>query len=211
MTPNGQNFKVRPDRTIVRLWLNQFLERVQAHYPDLVIDLTVDVSPVMLDHLVRGELDLCLCLGLGEDDRIVKLPLFNAPLVFLAAPELDLGPEPLEIDTLRRVPIITQPKATSPYLTVHRALRRAGDKPPRIYSNSSLTSIIQMAVDGIGICVAPEAAALRELAEGRLRIVRTVIELPVHRFNACRLHRIGGGAVEHLALLAQRVSNSSSR
>lgn len=194
--------------TIVRLWLNQFLERVHALYPDLVIDLTVDVSPVMLDHLLRGDLDLCLCLGLSEDERIVNLPLFTAPLVFLAATHLDLGPEPLGLDALRQVPIITYPKATSPYRTLQRALRRAGDKPPRIYTNSSLASIIQMTLDNIGICAVPEAVAGRELAEGRLRILRTVLELPEHRFNACHLHRPGDGVIEHLALMAQRVSIS---
>lgn len=194
--------------TIVRLWLNQFLERVQAHYPDLVIDLTVDVSPVMLDQLLRGDLDLCLCLGLSGDERIVNRPLFKTPLAFLASPQFDLGPEPLGIEALRQVPIITLPKGTTPYMILLRALGRAGDKPPRIYSNSSLSSVLQMAVDGIGICVVPRAVASRELAEGRLHVLQTALDLPDHSFNACHLHRVGGGVIEHLALLAQGVGSS---
>ena len=192
--------------TIVRLWLHQFLERAHALYPELVIDLSVDVSSVMLDQLMRGELDLCLCLSLSDNARIVNLPLFSAPLVFLASSRFDPGPEPLGLDALRRIPIITFPKSTSPYPMLQRALRRAGDRPPRIYTNASLASIIQMARDQIGLCVIPEIVVRREIASGELRVVRTVLDLPDHRFNASYLQRAGADVVASLAQLACQVS-----
>ncbi|WP_159591961.1 LysR family transcriptional regulator [Chelativorans xinjiangense] len=191
--------------SIVRLWLNQFLERAHALYPNLVIDLTVDISPLMRDQLLRSELDLCLCLGLSDDARIINLPLFTAPLAFIASSKLDFGSEPLGIDSLRQIPIITYPKATSPYPMLQRALRRAGEAPPRIYTNSSLASMVQMAQDHIGICAIPQAVVQNQLDSGELRVVDTVLDLPEHRFTACHLHRPPGGVVEQLALLAQRV------
>lgn len=191
--------------TIVRLWLNDFLERVHGLYPNLVIDLSVDVTPVMLEQLLRGDLDLCLCLSLTEDVRIASLPLFTAPLVFLASTEMEIGAEPLDIEALRAVPIITYPKATSPYTTLMRALHRAGETRPRIYTNSSLASMIRMTLDRIGICAIPEEVARTEIDEGKLRVIRTVLDLPEHRFSACYLHRTSAGVVEHLAMLAQKV------
>lgn len=193
--------------TIGRLWLRHFLERAHALYPRLVIDLTIDVSPVMLDQLLKGDLDLCLFLRPADDARLVSRPLFRAPLRFFASARLDVGPEPLTAEALRRFPIITYPKATSPYAILERALRRSGEARPRIFANSSLTTMIQMTLDQIGLCVIPEEVVLNELADGRLKRVATTLDLPDHIFTATYTRQAYLHVVEELSELAKVVSH----
>ncbi len=197
--------------TVGRLWLRQFLERAHALYPRLVIDLTIDVSPVMLDQLLKGDLDLCLFLRPADDARLVSRPLFRAPLRFFASAGLDVGPEPLGAQELRRFPIITYPKATSPYAILERALRRSGEARPRIFANSSLTTMIQMTLDQIGLCVIPEEVVREELAAGRLKRVATTLDLPDHVFTATHTRQACPHIVDDLAELATAISRRHTR
>jgi DNA-binding transcriptional LysR family regulator len=59
-----------------------------------------------------------------------------------------------------------------------RLFNAPGVGRPRIYSSSSLSTIVRMALDGIGISVIPPVAIRDELADGRLRIVPTQNRMP---------------------------------
>lgn len=196
--------------TIARLWLNRFLERAHAIYPNVVIDIMVDLSPTMRDMLVKGELDLCLMLGPIEEREMANLHLLTAPLEFLASPDLDVGEEPLSVETIRRFPIITYPKATSPYQFLRERLSSPNAPPPRIFGNSSLTTIIQMVKDRIGLCVIPRVAARREIAEGQLRVLETRVDLPAHIFTATYPMALAGGIAAPFAALAHEISRTFS-
>ncbi len=65
----------------------------------------------------------------------------------------------------------------------------------RIFSSSSLASIVCMAVDGIGIGVVPLAVASVGLRDGRPRFLEVAEVLPLLRFTASFL----GTAVSGLA------------
>ncbi len=192
--------------TIARLWLGRFMERAHAIYPNVVIDLTIDVSPTMRDLLTRGELDLAFLLGPIDDPQISNHPLFSFPLAFIASPDLDVGEEPLGIEAIRRFPIITYPKVTSPYPYLREVLSSPNAPLPRIFGNSSLTTMMQMTIDRIGLCVIPAVVAQDDIAAGRLRIVETVLDLPSHNFTASYPMALAGGLAVPMAELAQKIA-----
>ena len=79
---------------------------------------------------------------------------------------------------LTRYPVITYPRNTNPYVQVHEFLARSNLPPPRLYSNASLSTIVRMAVEGVGVGVGviPAQIVRPELAHDTLRIVDTVPE-----------------------------------
>jgi DNA-binding transcriptional LysR family regulator len=59
----GGLLRLGVSETIVHTWLARFIERVNATYPRIVLDIVVDVSPNLRDALVAHGLDLALLLG----------------------------------------------------------------------------------------------------------------------------------------------------
>lgn len=192
--------------TIVQTWLSRFIERAHAVYPNVLIDLTVDITPVMRDALVSRELDLAFLLGPITEPNMANLDLGSYRLAVVAASDLEVGPEPLALRDILKYPIITYPKSTYPYTFLRETLSVPEMGTPRIFSNSSLSTIIRMTEDHIGLSVIPPEVIRRELAAGKLRIVETALDLPPLLFTASYPMTLGGGIAASLAALAAEVA-----
>lgn len=163
--------------TIVHTWLVEFLEQVQQKYPNLSIDIVVDITPTLRDSLKSGELDMAFLLGPQLDDELVETTLCSYELNFLSSPSLKPGKEPLSNSDVAAHPLITFPKRTYPYTYLRQELTTPEHGAPRFFTNWSLSTIVRMAEDGFGICVVPRLAVLKEVEQGRLKIRNTQLQL----------------------------------
>lgn len=207
LRPVRRTIRVGASETIARLWIRDFVEMAEAALPDVNINMTVDVSPRMRERLLNGELDLCFYLG-ANDPKLVSKPLFRAQLGFFAASGFWLVDEPVSIEALRRIPIITYHPtiSISPYLMLQKALQQPGGTGPTLIENSSLTSIIEMTLDGHGLCVVPIEIVGKELERGGLRAVETLLPLPAHWFVAAYRQDEDCEVLDHLVVLAQQIA-----
>lgn len=194
--------------TIAQTWLSRFIERAHAVYPNIVIDLTVDVSSVMRELLGRGDLDLVFLLGSVHELTTASCDICAYPLAVIASPDLELGDEPLSIARIREFPVITYPRTTAPYQRLREALYDPRQPPPRIFGNSSLTTIVQMTLDRIGLSLIPPIAVQKELEAGRLRIVDSALRLPDMAFKAAFSLTLSGSLARPMAELAQEVARA---
>jgi len=137
--------------TIVHTWLARFIERAHAVYPNVVIDITVDVSPAMRDALVGREIDLAFLLGPVSEPSMVNHDLCSYPLAFIAAGDFDVGPEPVSLQALLKHPVITYPRTTAPYVRLREMLSVPDLPSPRLFTSSSLATIIRMTLDRVGV------------------------------------------------------------
>jgi DNA-binding transcriptional LysR family regulator len=170
--------RIGVSETIVHTWLTLFVERVHQTYPNVTLEIEVDISSNLRDALVDNRLDVCFLLGPVSEPSMTNYDLSRYPLAFIANTTMNLGPEPIGLATLVQTPIITYQKTTRPYILLRKSLMRPDLPPPRIYSNSSLSTIVRMTLDGIGVSVIPPAVIAPELRRGELRIMRTEIDLP---------------------------------
>lgn len=198
--------RIGVSETIVHTWLARFVERVHQLYPNIILDIEVDVSPNLRDAVVDNRLDICFLLGPVSEPSMINRDLCRYPLAFVANTSMDLGPEPVELARLIKTPIITYHKTTRPYMMLRQALAKADLPPPRIYSNSSLSTIVRMTLDGIGVSVIPPVVIAPELSRGELRIVRTEIALPDLVFTATIPATPGGSLAGPLVQLAAQVA-----
>jgi DNA-binding transcriptional LysR family regulator len=136
--------------------------------------------------------------------------LCRYPLAFVVRADIDLGPEPVPLERLSERPIITFPKTTRPYIALRDMLSRPELPPPRIFSNSSLSTIVKMTEDGIGISAIPPAVIRRELESGELRIINTQISLPDLSFTASLPITPDGLISEPVAQLAIEIAKESA-
>lgn len=195
--------------TIVHTWLSRFIERVHGAHPAITIDIEVDVSPNLRARLIDHEIDLAFLLGPISDPRVNNHELSRYPLAFVASPDLDLPQGPVSLSALLRFPLITYPKTARPYIMLREMLRAPGLPTPRIFGNASLSSIVRMTLDRIGISVIPPVVIRRELEDGSLRIVTTEIELPDLNFTATLPVAPEGALAQPLAQLACEVAREA--
>lgn len=193
--------------TVVHLWLNKWLKQLHEHYPAIDIEISVDVSTVLQDRLLRGELDLALLLGPVNAPTVKNLPLGEVPLALVCATSLPIQQDLRSLEPLSRWPILTYMRSTSPHSQVCRLFNNAGIAAPRIFGNASLVSIINMVLDGVGIGVIPAVAVTKELAEGKLKMLNPVCEMPSLSFTASYAREPGDILSAKAAFLAQRVAN----
>jgi DNA-binding transcriptional LysR family regulator len=170
--------------TIVHTWLSRLIERLHAVYPSVTLEIEVDTTPNLRAALVAHQLDVAFLLGPVSEARVKNLPLCAYPLAWIASPKLELPAEPVPIAALARWPIITYPRNTRPYLEIQELFGRVDLPAPRLYGNASLSTIVRMTIDGIGVSAIPPAIIGRELAEKKLRLVRADRSLPDLNFVA---------------------------
>lgn len=170
--------------TIVHTWLAKLIERMHAVYPALTLEIEVDTSPLLRERLVSHQLDIAFLLGPVSEPRMKNVALSSYPLAWVASPDLDLGPDPVPLGVLARWPIITYPRNTRPYITVREMMTRSDFPQLRMYGNASLSTIVRMTLDGIGVSAIPPVVIRRELTEKRLRLVRAEQNLPDLNFAA---------------------------
>lgn len=164
--------------TVVHTWLPRFIERVHARYPGVILDIGVETSPNLREALIAHEIDLAFLLGPVSDPRMINRELSRYPLAFVARADADLPDGIVPLAEIVKRPVITYPKTTRPYLALRELLSRPDLPPCRLYSNASLSTIVRMTLDGIGVSAIPPIVIARELAEGSLRVIRTELDLP---------------------------------
>ncbi len=171
--------------TIVQTWLPTLIELVHAAYPALVLEIEVDTTHVLRSHLMSRQIDLAFLMGPVLEARVENLPLCTYPLAWVASPLLELGPEPLTLERIGRLPIVTYPSNSAPYRVVRDMLTRAGVVSPRMYGSASMSMVVRMTQDCIGTSVIAPVFLGKELARGELRILRVDADpLPELSFTA---------------------------
>jgi DNA-binding transcriptional LysR family regulator len=163
--------------TIVHTWLPLLIERVNAAYPNLELEIEVDISPHLRDRLLAKDLDLALLLGPVSEGSLHSRPLCSFPLAFVAGRRIRLPGKAVSLEAIARWPIITFSRNTQPHIAVRELFERAGLNAT-IHASASLATVVRMALDGIGIAVIPPAILPNVAAFGKLKRLNTAARLP---------------------------------
>ena len=192
--------------TIVQTWLATFLEQCSRDFSNIDFDITVDVTPPMLRALQEGEIDMALALGPSIVDGFTQRKLNDFPLHFYAKPGL-LEDEALTYANAAAFPILTYPRNTYPYEYLRDMLLRNTDRPPRIFTNSSISTIEKMALDGVGIALVAEGSLRADTQNSDLKKLSTNIVLPPLSFYAFYPLGVGGEILGELARIAEAIAD----
>src|SRR5246127_1983113 len=196
--------------TVVHTWLSRLIKSVNTAYPNLSLEIEVDITPNLTARLLAQEIELAFMLGPLSASSVSNRVLCDYPIGFLASPSLGLGNGPLRVHDLAKFPIITFPRKSQPYEIVRSLFNRPDLPPIRLHASASLATVIHMAVEGLGIAVIPTSIVENELADGRLQLLATELKIPPLTFSASWLASPDTLAVELVADLAARIAQQSS-
>jgi DNA-binding transcriptional LysR family regulator len=196
--------------TIVHTWLSRLIKSVNTAYPNLSLEIEVDITPNLSARLLAQEIELAFVVGPLSASGMRNRVLCDYPIGFLASPALGLGNGALTVHDLAKFPIITFPRKTQPYEIVRSLFNRPDLPPIRLHASASLATVIHMAIEGLGIAVIPTAIVENELADGRLQLLSTDLKLSPLTFSASWLASPDTVAVELVADLAGQIAQSNA-
>src|SRR6266576_2303018 len=196
--------------TIVHTWLSRLIKSVNTAYPNLSLEIEVDITPNLSARLLAQEIELAFVLGPLSASSARNRPLCDYPIGFLASPSLGLGKGLLTVQDLAKFPIITFPRKTQPYEAVRSLFNRPDLPPIRLHASASLATVIHMAIEGLGIAVIPTAIVENELADERLQLLSTELKISPLTFSASWVASPDTVAVELIADLAGKIAQSAS-
>lgn len=160
---------------IVHTWLPDFLRALREAAPNVLVELTVDVSTSLSAGLFGRTLDLTFQNGPFQRRTSGLVDLGEYPLIWAASPALGIDTSaPLRSEALIKHPILTHARGTLPYDQLSAHVSAAGLTAPRLVPSSNLAACLQMTMDGFGIACLPKAMVQSALASGAL------VELPYH-------------------------------
>src|SRR5882724_8841232 len=86
--------------TIVHTWLSRLIKDVNTAYPNLSLEIEVDITPNLRARLLAQEIDLAFLLGPLTAPTVRNRVLCDYPNGFLASPALGLGTNRLTVHEL---------------------------------------------------------------------------------------------------------------
>jgi DNA-binding transcriptional LysR family regulator len=164
--------------SIVHTWLPALLARVNAAYPNLGLEIDVNISPWLRDRLVTQDLDLAFLVGPIDHPNVHSRPLCSLPMAFMASDRITFPNEPVELDEIAPKSLITFGRNTKPHTDLQKLVERQGLRAT-IHASASLEAVVRFALDGRAVAVIPPAIIANKAdVRDRLRRLNTRVELP---------------------------------
>ena len=142
--------RIGVSETIVQSWLPDFIRTLRGKFPNLEVEIDVDISERLRERLFSRAIDLALMMGPVSDHRAENIALPSFDIAWFRAPDhRDLHPE-------RGAPVITFSRDTRPYRHLREALAERYGPGSALFPSSSLSASFRMVGIGLGVGALPK-------------------------------------------------------
>lgn len=167
--------------SVLHSWLIPWVEALRVERPALALELTVETTPMLLEQMRRGTLDLAFAAlpASGEGVRTRALPAME--MVFVGNARLHKRAR-CSLAELAGSDFLTFQRGSQPHVALLDLFRSVRLEPGRVHAVSSISAMTQLAEGGFGIATLPRSAARRLLPHRELRLLTTdpkLLPLPV--------------------------------
>lgn len=152
---------------IAHTWLGSFMAALKDRFPNVDVDLMVDLSSNVSEALFSRAVDLALQSGPFRREIAGFEKLGEFPLIWVGTPQFRLGEAEVSLEQLSEFSVVTHAKGTRPYQQLNAHFVQAG-ADVRIFPSTNLAACLQMTLNGLGVACLPEAMVRKELANGEL-------------------------------------------
>lgn len=191
---------------VVNTWLREFMRVAKQKFPNVSIELTVDLSLRISEALLDHSLDLALQTGPYADVIEKTVALGNSSYVWVAAPKIATGVKTGTRPELLQFPILAHARGTAAVDEVEQHFTGRGQDKLRLVPSNNMSACLHMAIDGLGIAILPEAMVRADIKAGRLKAI-AYSWVPKPLKLSARYHAAHAPAyVANIAKLAQQVA-----
>jgi len=144
--------------SVLHTWLIPLLQHLRSAHPNLQLELTVEITPVLAEAVKRGTLDLVFAAQPVSAPDIRTRPLPTMEMVFVGARAMKRR-TPYTLADIVSNDMMTFQRGSQPHLALLEQLRAEGLEPPRLHTISSIPAMVQLIESGFGIATLPVIAA----------------------------------------------------
>ncbi len=158
--PMAVSMRIGAIESVLHSWLIPWLEKLRQEQPGLELDLTVETTPILMDHIQRGTLDLAFAALPASADGVRNRALPPMEMVFVGNPALHKKRK-YGLDELAEMELLTFQKGSQPHVTLLDLFRQHQMEPKRVHAISSISAMVQLVQGGFGVALLPRAAVQR--------------------------------------------------
>ena len=161
--------------SIAHTWLVALLGRLREQYPQTRLELTVETSQLLDEHLRRGLLDVAILATAVNGDSLRHSPLPSLPMVFAShrPPGARAARVRRSLADLAGEQILTFQRGSQPHSAVIDLFRAHGAPAPHLHNVSSVSAMLRLVERGFGVATLPAAVVEPLVRSGSLRLVTT--------------------------------------
>lgn len=159
-----QLMRIGVSETIAESWLPDFIGTLRVTYPNLKVEISVDISANLRDQLLGREIDLAILLGPISDYTVDNVTLPEVPLAWFRSAEGDVS-QPVN---LAEIPIATYAKNTRPDRELRLAMFERFGPEVSLFPSSSLSSCFRLVESGLCVGALPVNLAKSYVEAGKL-------------------------------------------
>lgn len=148
--------------SVLHSWLIDWIRQVRHDDPGIELALTVETSPVLVEQLRRGALDIAFAALPATGESVVSRAMAPMPMAFVGHKQLH-AKRRYALADLARFDVLTFQRGSQPHVALVDLFRKARVQQARIHTLSSISAMVQLVEDGFGIATLP-VPAVRRLA-----------------------------------------------
>lgn len=171
-------FRLGAIDSVIQTFLPGLLDRVRQSAPRVTVEIIADTTVQLSRAMEAGDLAMAFVIEPMANRLFQAMPLCGFAMAWVASPRLADPGHTYPVNELGELPIITFPPNTPPYRLIESYFDDRNLLSVQANSSNSLSTMIRLAIDGLGIAAVPPAAIRHELTEGLLVILDTAKPLP---------------------------------
>lgn len=168
--------------SVLHSWLIPWVEALRQQYPSLELELTVETTPVLIDQMRRGALDIAFAALPTSGDGIRTSTFPSMEMCFVGNKTIH-AKRKYSLDDIAAFDILTFQRGSQPHVGLLDLLKSKHIQPRKVHTISSISAMLQLVQGGFGVATLPKAAVER-LSETRhirpLECTSVLQPLPIH-------------------------------
>ncbi len=168
--------------SVLHSWLIPWLEKLRADHPQLELELSVETTPILLEQVERGKIDVVFAGLPASADGVRTQALAAMEMVFVGNPSLHKKRN-YRFDELAGMEMLTFQKGSQPHVTLVDMFKYNRLEPKKVHAISSISAMVQLVHSGFGVALLARAAVDRLTGFSSLKILtcdQRIKALPVH-------------------------------
>lgn len=168
--------------SVLHSWLMPWIEVLRAEQPALELELTVETTPVLIDQIRRGALDLAFAALPASGDGIRTNVMQTMPMCFVGNTDIHKKRR-YTLQDFATLDLLTFQRGSQPHVGLLDLLKTAVVRPRKVHAISSISAMVQLVQGGFGVATLPRDAVVR-LSKTRnikaLSCTDELLPLPIH-------------------------------
>ena len=152
--------------------LTELLSRLKAVYPELKIELTIDVGAALSRKLNARELDMAILSDPMSAPHVVDEAIGAVMLGWIASPRLALPKRDLTPSEAASLPVVSTPVPSTLHGVVTEWFRSGNADAGNISTCNSMALIGRLVAAGHAIAILPLPAVQQEIERGTVRVLQ---------------------------------------